>query len=259
MCNKAIPISGNWSTDDVKVSEHEILCVSANLADIEPIFLDIAISCLSVEEAAYANSFLKNVDRTRYALSHFLLNQLLIATFGGNSKQVRRNGNKPCLLDNLGEFNISHSDSYFVAAFSFRPVGIDIERIKKWAELKQIEQLVFHPQEALETSLMNQHDALIAFFRCWTRKEALLKLIGIGLNVDMSAYYVSTSPQESMTPSILGVGAQNYTIVDLEITDSSFLGSVAYETSDTSIRFKHLSEESVRSLVSYCNQATWGA
>lgn|GEM_PF-1169899 len=259
MFYQAIPISGEWSIGDSQIGNHEILCVCANLAEIESPFLAIAETCLSGEELTYANSFLKNVDRTRYVLSHFLLNQLLIATFGVNSKQVRRDDNKPCLLHNLGEFNISHSDSYFVAAFSSRPVGIDIEHIQPLAELEQMERLVFHPREAMEISQMNQNDALVAFFRCWTRKEALLKLIGIGLNVELSAYYVSSDTRTPMTPTIQGKKTQNYVIQDLEIADNAYLSSVAFEAPDTTIKFKHLSLESIRSLLRYCAQITWEA
>lgn len=256
MFYQAIPISGDWSIGDAQIGDREILCVCANLAEIEPPFLAIAETCLSGEELTYANSFLKNADRIRYVLSHFLLNQLLIATFGANSTQVRSDDNKPCLLHNLGEFNISHSDSYFVAAFSTRPVGIDIEHIQPLTELEQMERLVFHPQEVLEISQMNQNEALVAFFRCWTRKEALLKLIGIGLNVELSDYYVSSDTRTPTAPSILGKKNQNYAIQDLGIADQAYLSSVAFERPETTVRFKRLSQESIRNLLRYCSQIT---
>jgi len=258
LLHQVIPPAGDWSIEDAQISDHEILCVSANLAEIQSPFLEIAETNLSGEELATANSFLKNVDRTGYVLSHFLLNYLLIAAFGPNIKQSKRDGNKPFLLNSLGEFNISHSDSYFVAVFSYRPVGIDIELIKPLPDLEQMGQLVYHPQEALEISRMNQNDALVAFFRCWTRKEALVKLIGIGLTIELSDYYVGSNSEASITPTIHGKKNQNYTIRDLEIVDKTYLSSVAFDTPNADLRFKCISQESIHHLIRYCTQITSG-
>lgn len=256
MVNQAIPHSREWSIEDAEIADQEILCVSADLSEIESSFLVDAESCLGDEEIFFANSFIKKVDKTRYILSHFLLNHLLIASFGPNIKQIRRKDKKPFLAHNLGEFNISHSHSFFVAAFSIMPVGIDIEKIKPIPNLDQMIDLVFHPQESLEISQMNQNDALVAFFRCWTRKEALLKLLGVGLNDDLRTYHVSCQFKAPTPLSINGVKTQKYAIRDLEIPDKSYLSSVAFEAPNADIRFKNLTKESIYSLIDYCKKIT---
>lgn len=74
-------------------------------------------------------------------------------------------------------FNISHSGNLVVVAFSNASVGIDIEAEKN----VEMESLIsyFHPDEV--EHFRNSEDQLSEFYFLWTRKEALLKAIGIGL------------------------------------------------------------------------------
>lgn len=72
--------------------------------------------------------------------------------------------------------SISHSGGVFVVAVSSVLIGIDVERrrnVKRWREIYD---WVNAPEDRIE------HPSLDDFLRCWTAKEALVKLNGMGLN-----------------------------------------------------------------------------
>lgn len=77
-------------------------------------------------------------------------------------------------------FNISHSGGEVFIIFSCDPVGFDIEKNSRKADFTKLAKRYF---QAREMELMN--DSLkpesIAFLELWTAKEAMLKLLGIGI------------------------------------------------------------------------------
>ncbi len=86
-------------------------------------------------------------------------------------------------FDYLIDFNISHAGEYVVCAISkTSTVGIDVEEIK---DIPLIEfQENFSKQEWL--NICEDDDKLRAFYKQWTKKEAFLKAIGMGLNIPLN-------------------------------------------------------------------------
>lgn len=74
------------------------------------------------------------------------------------------------------EFSISHSKDIVVCAISDKPVGIDIEKIRK-VNLNVAKRL-FAPDEQ---EYIFQECTQQRFFEVWTRKEAYVKLLGYGI------------------------------------------------------------------------------
>lgn len=73
-----------------------------------------------------------------------------------------------------GYFSISHSSSLVVCAVSDKPVGVDVECIRK--PLLRVAQRYFTEEEQ---KLLQEDDS--QFWLVWTGKEALCKLSGEGL------------------------------------------------------------------------------
>lgn len=89
---------------------------------------------------------------------------------------------KPYIPDCGISFNISHSNDTLVIAVARNvEVGIDIEVVRKVADLQAVAMHFFEPSEI--RLLENIDPALIdrAFLQFWTRKEAILKAAGLGL------------------------------------------------------------------------------
>lgn len=84
------------------------------------------------------------------------------------------------------EYNISHSGNYAVLAVGNNPVGIDIEKERKYNQ--KLLGKIFCEKEIEE--IKNSQD----YFAMWTRKESLLKSNGIG--IDKHLYKISCLPKD---------------------------------------------------------------
>ena len=79
-------------------------------------------------------------------------------------------------------FNLSHtSGAALIAATLGREIGVDIERIRPMEDLEAIGLSIFSAVEGSHWESLRDDDRLVAFYRVWTRKEAYLKAIGLGL------------------------------------------------------------------------------
>ena len=79
-------------------------------------------------------------------------------------------------------FNVSHSETLAVFAATRRGrIGVDIERHKKIANAELLVERFFSPHDSDRFKRLPERERLDAFFRAWTRKEAVLKAIGQGV------------------------------------------------------------------------------
>ena len=68
-----------------------------------------------------------------------------------------------------------------VAVCRGRELGVDLERVRPIGEAQRIVESYFSPGEQAEFAAIGEEDKELAFLRGWTRKEAILKGLGIGL------------------------------------------------------------------------------
>jgi 4'-phosphopantetheinyl transferase len=88
---------------------------------------------------------------------------------------------KPMLPGGPG-FSLSHAgDLVGVAVHPDGTVGLDVEQVRAVADLAALAEHVHSPAERARGRL-----ELAAFFRTWTRKEALVKATGEGLSTPMA-------------------------------------------------------------------------
>lgn len=80
-------------------------------------------------------------------------------------------------------FNLSHSAAAVACALSANPVGIDVEQCRPISDKLCRFVLSEHEYEQLQSA----DDRQLYFFRCWTRKESLLKLTGSGLRRELKS------------------------------------------------------------------------
>jgi 4'-phosphopantetheinyl transferase len=85
-------------------------------------------------------------------------------------------------------FNLSHSGDVAVYAISQRcRVGTDVELIRPVSEMESIAQRVFTPRERAALQATPPEGRTALFFRAWTRKESVLKGMGLGLGTALQA------------------------------------------------------------------------
>ncbi|MEV0256052.1 4'-phosphopantetheinyl transferase superfamily protein [Streptomyces sp. NPDC050732] len=81
--------------------------------------------------------------------------------------------------------SLSHTGTGGVLAVSPAPVGVDVESHRE-VDVAGLTRTALGPAEtAWLDGLAGHEDRIRGFYRCWTRKEAVLKAIGIGLVGDL--------------------------------------------------------------------------
>ena len=150
---------------------------------------------LSDQELERSKRFRKHSDKRTYVIVHALINKKLAELLNKDIKSIKINyfNNQKPNVDGINiDFNLSHSTDYFAFAISTHEnifVGIDIEEIRENLEIKPIINNYFHKNEIryLSNNHLNQVLKHQKFYEIWTRKEALLKMLGIGLHDNLSA------------------------------------------------------------------------
>jgi 4'-phosphopantetheinyl transferase len=92
---------------------------------------------------------------------------------------------KPFIEGNI-QFNISHSANIVAAAFSENEIGLDVERVQARKQYLNIARRFFCAEEY--QYIKGSTAPADAFYHIWTRKEALLKAMGTGLDEALSTY-----------------------------------------------------------------------
>lgn len=146
---------------------------------------------LSAGEQERAARFGTATLRQRYIVSRVVLRSILSQCAGQPPESLRFDidpQGKPHLTGGTGiEFNLSHSADLMLLSISRgAPVGVDVERVRTMRDAQAIAQRFFSAREARWLEGMTEVDRSRAFFRLWTRKEAMLKATGDGISAGLA-------------------------------------------------------------------------
>lgn len=159
---------------------------------------------LAIDERQRADKFHFRKDQAHYVIARGVLRDILSRYLGCPPDLIRFSYNqygKPELSDitrsNLLSFNVTHSHgiALFAVAKS-RLVGIDIEFMREEFATADIAERFFSPKEVSILRTIAREKKKLAFFNCWTRKEAYIKAHGEGLAHPLSSFTVSLVPEE---------------------------------------------------------------
>jgi len=158
---------------------------------------------LSDEERARADRFHDAKTRIAFIVARNWLRRVLALYIPVPPPQLRfceTAFGKPFLANEHGKraiaFNLSHSGELaIVAVADGMPVGVDIERIRPVSG--DLLAGCLAPREFAMLAALRPALREESFIRCWTRKEACLKAIGIGLNGSPSSFEVSLDPSRA--------------------------------------------------------------
>ena len=132
------------------------------------------------------DGFRFDADRRRSVAAWELLRRMLaVKGIRAETLSVTENEfGKPAFDPSLGvHFSLSHAGERVMVAVSGRPIGCDVEKIVPFDEAVARECLT---DEELETVKMASPglDRDRAFIRLWVRKEACVKAVGRGFDID---------------------------------------------------------------------------
>jgi 4'-phosphopantetheinyl transferase len=155
---------------------------------------------LSWEERARANRFHFAIHREHFVVARGILRYLLSHYVEIPASRIRFTEGphgKPELAEKPRYgFNVTHSGGLAMYAVSdLREVGIDVEQHREMDDLAGIARRFFAPDEVDALEQLSPEDRQAAFFRCWSRKEAVVKAIGAGLSLPLDSFCVSLGEQ----------------------------------------------------------------
>lgn len=95
-------------------------------------------------------------------------------------------------------FNLSHAGNLaLLAVCRHAEVGVDIEKVDDRRAIDGIASRFFSPAEQVALSQYEGGAYIRAFFRCWSRKEAVIKALGEGLACPLGQFDVSLHPEKA--------------------------------------------------------------
>ncbi len=127
-----------------------------------------------------------HIDQVLSARAYLLLRDTLREAFGyrGDIDFDYLAHGKPVLRQHPEmHFSLSHCHKGVMCVVADRPVGCDIEEIAPLAPEPALLHRCCSPAEA--AGILAASDQPAAFARCWTMKEAVLKLTGQGMTDDL--------------------------------------------------------------------------
>lgn len=154
---------------------------------------------LATDEVARAERTSDPAARRQFVAGRVLLRSALGRATGVAPEALHfryGKGGKP-FLPGGPPFSLSHSgDSVVVAVGTGGPaggrVGVDVEVVRPVRRMAAVVQRRFAPEESTWWAQAPPDRRVAAFFRVWSRKEAVAKALGGGLAVPGSAFAVAT-------------------------------------------------------------------
>jgi 4'-phosphopantetheinyl transferase len=204
---------------------------------------------LSPDEHARAERFVHPHHARRYIAGRGRLREILGNLAGQDPANVDFDYNpqgKPYLTTGP-VFNLSNSGDWAALAMTDTArLGIDIELLRPVED--DVARRFFSPAEYADLSALPAAQWRDGFFRCWTRKEAIIKACGLGLSMPLDAFEVTLKPGQ---PAKLNKfqdeesTEKDWTLVHLDI-QADLIGAIAVQAPLPTIRI-NLREGQMRS------------
>lgn len=195
---------------------------------------------LGEEERARASRFVFEADRRRYIAAHVGLRQVLALCTGAAAAALDFSVGpygKPEIRTTSGfaprPFNLSHSQSTAVIAVgaegSNDSLGVDAEIVRTMPDALLLAADHFTTAEYHALLELEGEARDRAFLICWTRKEACLKALGLGLALSPKCFEVGVLPDARTVVLPSGGALTRLAITPLEL-GPAIVGSLAHST-----------------------------
>lgn len=189
---------------------------------------------LDAAEQARRDRFVRPEDAARFAAGRGRLREILGQALGvapaALPLRAGRQG-KP-VLDEGPAFNLSHANGWAILATgpAGLDLGVDIEAFRPVEP--GVAARFFAPGEVADLDGLAGPDWPAGFFRCWTRKEAVVKAAGLGLGCDLTSFRVALRPGArcEMLSSTGEIGpVRDWRLCHLDLAPN-FVGAIAART-----------------------------
>jgi len=195
---------------------------------------------LETNEIERAGMFYFDRDKKRYLIACGAKREILAGYLKCTPGEIRftfGKYGKPQLKTEINQpefsFNLAHSNEWALLAVTRQDVvGIDIEFTGR--NLSELDQLIgiFSNYERETLRSLSGKFRLKGFYNCWTRKEAYVKAIGMGLSYPLQDFDVTCRPgAEAKLLRVRGQPqvAEHWELIELDLGCEFYVAAVAAE------------------------------
>lgn len=153
-------------------------------------------SLLSADEQARAAAFRVVLHRQRFVVARGVLRSLLGRYLDMDPGKLRFRfgafGRPEVCPPRAGfSFSVSHCEETALIAVGWSgPVGVDLERVDPSIDVRTLAADYLAREERAELYAAPPSERPLRFTRCWTRKEAYVKSLGVGLSFPLRDFAV---------------------------------------------------------------------
>lgn len=195
---------------------------------------------LTADEQERAQRFRRAKDREMFVTARGILRSILghyLAIHPGAIRFAYNQYGRPTVVEPAPgdlQFNVAHSGDLAVYVVAHRQVGIDVEQVRTELDFTGIAANFFSPREQAELQSVPENLRPVAFYNCWTRKEAYIKARGQGLSIPLHTFDVSCRPGEPAC--LLSVrsaedSADRWSMQELKL-NTAYIGALVVEGTD---------------------------
>ncbi len=186
------------------VENGRIVCVGVLLGGDPSDWIAAATPFATAGEIARANRFVHALDAARHLVGRALARRVLSAALAcplgdfppGPWGKPGIAGASPSGAPAI-DFSITHSGDIVLAAFCREAaVGVDVELSRPLPDILDLASQL-HPCESAAIRALPPAERVADFYRCWTRKEAVLKALGRGLSLPLDCFVTRSGPPAS--------------------------------------------------------------
>ncbi|MBF8150480.1 4'-phosphopantetheinyl transferase superfamily protein [Winogradskyella sp. F6397] len=197
--------------------------------------VEVLLKTLTPLEVERAHRYHQLKDFKRFVICRSILKIIIAQLKGLKVSQVyfeKNDNHKPYFpSDKSLFFNVSHAGEYALIAIGPCELGVDIEYINPQFEYEEILPTVFSTEEInfINDSEDERHD----FYKLWTRKEAIVKATGQGIDDDFFKIPVKDG-SHTVSASLVN-NFNKINVYSFNIT-TSYIGSIAFKGVDVDLK-----------------------
>ncbi len=198
--------------------------VRLRLVDLDAYAETVALDGLTDYERARAARLPAQKGRRQLAARHALRRVLAEALHRPVESLVIEpdDWGKPRLSGSALEFSLSHSGpAALIGVSGDRAIGVDIEVVRGVADAAALARTHFTPAERAEWSRAAAAERDRTFLTCWTRKEACVKALGVGLAATPERIEAGCTPDTRVATVRLGAERCEVTLGSLRLPGDS--------------------------------------
>ena len=212
---------------DAKLEEKGVKLFKFKISDYLDMLPELKM-LLNTSEIERAQRYYHQKDSNRFIVCRGLLKLILAKECGVDISRIElsKHSNKKPFLALYPElhFNVSHAENYAIIALGKEELGVDVEYLSKDFNYSEILSTVFNESEI--NVILTAKNKNKTFYKLWTRKEAIVKATGKG--IDDNLININVLDGNNFTDTGVFQSKQNMQVVSFDV-DQDYLGALAFK------------------------------